>query len=82
MIKPNFFDNIHSRINQAIENSPVKDIERNIKATLLQGLAKLDLVTREEFDEQSQVLANTRARLEALESRVDEIQLQLRNLSR
>jgi len=81
MSKLNFFDNIHSKINQAIENSPAKDIENNIKAMLVQGLARLDLVTREEFDTQSQVLANTRARLETLEARVDEIQLQLQNLS-
>ncbi|MFX5656659.1 accessory factor UbiK family protein [Acinetobacter baumannii] len=63
-------------MNKAIENSPAKDIEKNVKAMLSQGFAKLDLVTREEFDVQAQVLAKTRARLEALEARVAELEAQ------
>ena len=46
MNKPNFFDDIQAKINQAIENSPAKDIEKNVKAMLGQGFSKLDLVTR------------------------------------
>jgi BMFP domain-containing protein YqiC len=45
---------------------------------LTQGFSKLDLVTREEFDIQSQVLAKTRAKLEALEARVAELEAQLK----
>ncbi|MNU02515.1 Membrane fusogenic activity [compost metagenome] len=41
---------------------------------MTQGFARLDLVTREEFDVQSQVLARTRARLEELEGRVAELE--------
>lgn len=78
MNKPNFFDDIQAKINQAIENSPAKDIEKNVKAMLGQGFAKLDLVTREEFDVQAQVLAGTRAKLEALEARVTELEAQLK----
>ncbi|MGC8011168.1 accessory factor UbiK family protein [Salmonella enterica] len=51
-------------------------MEKNVKAMLSQGFAKLDLVTREEFDVQAQVLAKTRARLEALEARVAELEAQ------
>jgi ubiquinone biosynthesis accessory factor UbiK len=76
MDKPQFFEDLQSKINQAIENSPAKDIEKNVKAMLSQGFAKLDLVTREEFDVQAQVLAKTRARLEALEARVAELEAQ------
>jgi hypothetical protein len=61
MDKPPFFEDLQSKINKAIENSPAKDIEKNVKAMLSQGFAKLDLVTREEFDVQAQVLAKTRA---------------------
>lgn len=74
MSKPQFFEDIQSKISQAIENSPAKDIEKNVKAMLSQGFAKLDLVTREEFDIQAQVLAKTRARLEELEARVAELE--------
>ncbi|PUA18118.1 accessory factor UbiK family protein [Glaciimonas sp. PCH181] len=78
MSKPNFFEDMQSKINQAIENSPAKDIEKNVKAMLSSGFAKLDLVTREEFDVQAQVLATTRAKLELLESRITEIEAQLK----
>jgi ubiquinone biosynthesis accessory factor UbiK len=74
MDKPNFFNDLQAKINQAIENSPAKDIEKNVKAMLTQGFSRLDLVTREEFDIQSQVLAKTRAKLEALEARVAELE--------
>lgn len=65
-----FFNDLQGKINAAIENSPAKDIEKNVKAMMTQGFSKLDLVTREEFDIQNQVLAKTRAKLEALEQRM------------
>ncbi|MES2535402.1 MAG: accessory factor UbiK family protein [Pseudomonadota bacterium] len=74
MDKPNFLNDLQAKINQAIENSPAKDIEKNMKAMLNQGFSKLDLVTREEFDIQTQVLAKTREKLEALEARVTELE--------
>ena len=70
MQKANFFDDFQTKINEALENSPAKDIEKNVKAMLTQGFAKLDLVTREEFDIQAQVLAKTREKLEALEAQL------------
>ncbi len=78
MDKSNFFSDMQAKINQALENSPAKDIEKNVKAMLSQGFSKLDLVTREEFDVQMQVLAATRARLETLEARVLELETQLK----
>ncbi|MGB7480569.1 MAG: accessory factor UbiK family protein [Burkholderiaceae bacterium] len=77
MDKPNFFDDMQARLNKVIENSPAKDIEKNVKAMLNSGFSRLDLVTREEFDIQAQVLIKTRARLEALEARVAELEAQL-----
>jgi ubiquinone biosynthesis accessory factor UbiK len=78
MNKPNFFDDLQAKINHALENSPAKDFEKNVKAMMSQGFSKLDLVTREEFDIQAQVLAKTRAKLEALETRVTELEVQLK----
>ena len=46
------------------------DLEQNFKAVLQSGLAKLDLVTRQEFDIQSAVLRRSRERLEELEKRI------------
>ena len=77
MEKNNFFDDLQSKFNKAMENSPAKDIEKNVKAMLSQGFSKLDLVTREEFDIQTQVLGKTRAKLESLEARVAELEAQL-----
>jgi BMFP domain-containing protein YqiC len=70
MITPKSFDELAARIGQAIENSPAKDIEKNVKAMLGSGLQRLDLVPRVEFDVQAQVLLKTREKLEALESRL------------
>jgi BMFP domain-containing protein YqiC len=78
MNKPNFFNDMQDKINQVLENSPAKDIEKNVKAMMSQGFAKLDLVTREEFDIQAQVLAKTRSKLEALEARVAELEAKQR----
>lgn len=51
-----------------------EDVEKNIRAALTGAFNKLDLVTREEFDVQTQVLHRTRERLEALEKRVAELE--------
>lgn len=71
------FNDLQARIGDLLKNSPAKDVERNVKAMLTQGISKLDLVTREEFDTQAQVLARTRARLEELEKRVAELEQKL-----
>ncbi len=51
-----------------------EDLERNVKSLLQTGLAKMDLVTRDEFDVQVAVLARTREKLEALEARLAKLQ--------
>jgi BMFP domain-containing protein YqiC len=77
MSNSNFFSDLQGKINQALESGPAKDIERNVKAAMTSGFSKLDLVTREEFDIQAQVLAKTRTKLEALELRVSELEAKL-----
>jgi len=78
-MKPNeVLQDIQTKFNDLLKNSPAKDVERNMKAMLTQGFSKLDLVTREEFDTQAQVLARTRLRLEELEQRVAELEAQLK----
>jgi BMFP domain-containing protein YqiC len=77
MNNSNFFSDLQGKINQALESGPAKDIERNVKAAMTSGFSKLDLVTREEFDIQAQVLAKTRSKLDALELRVIELEARL-----
>jgi BMFP domain-containing protein YqiC len=74
MLNTKAFDDLAARIGQAIENSPAKDIEKNDRAMLSSGLARLDLVPRAEFDVQAGVLLKTREKLEALEKRLTELE--------
>lgn len=70
MFNPKFFDEISARLSELAASSPAKDIEKNARALLAQGFSKLDLVTREEFDVQAQLLSRTLEKLAALEARV------------
>jgi BMFP domain-containing protein YqiC len=70
MFNTQTLDEFAARIARAIEASPARDIEKNVKAMMQGGMARLDMVTRAEFDTQAEVLARTRALVEALEARV------------
>lgn len=74
MITSATLDELARRIGRAIEASPAKDVEKNVKALLQSGLAKLDVVPRAEFDVQAKVLARTREKLETLEKKVAELE--------
>ena len=74
MLDPKVFEEFSNRLSTLIAASPAADIEKNARALLSGFFAKLDLVTREEFDIQSQVLARTREKLKALEARVDALE--------
>lgn len=71
-----FFDDLSAKLSELVKNSPARDIEKNVRALLMQGFAKLDLVTREEFDVQAEVLARARQQLTALEARIAELEAQ------
>ena len=70
MDKTNFLDDLQQRISQLLAGTPAADMQKNLKALLTQQFARLDLVTREEFDTQAQVLARTREKLKGLEERL------------
>ncbi|MDR3490561.1 MAG: accessory factor UbiK family protein [Gammaproteobacteria bacterium] len=73
----NFFENLTESICNAIPtNLPLlkSDIEKNIKSVLTSAFSKLDLVTREEFDTQTKVLARTRKKIEKLEEKIAELE--------
>ncbi len=70
MLDPKLFEEFSARLSAIVAASPVADIEKNARALLATFFTKLDLVSREEFDIQSQVLLRTREKLKALEERV------------
>lgn len=76
MLNQKFFEDMSAKLNEVVANSPARDFEKNARALLSQGFAKLDLVTREEFDVQAQVLTRAREQLAALEARVAELETQ------
>ena len=80
MIDPRKFDDLARRVQASLPpglDEVREDVTRNIRAVIAAGIARMDLVEREEFDVQSAVLARTREKLEALEIRVRELEEQL-----
>ena len=74
MMNTRLIDDISERINAFLRNTPAADMQKNLKAALTQAFSRMDLVTREEFDIQSQVLARTREKLTQLEARVADLE--------
>ncbi len=74
MDNPKFLDELSTRLKELLASSPAKDFDKNARALLAQAFAKLDLVPREEFDLQAELLSRTRQKLEALEARVSALE--------
>ena len=74
MLDPKKMEEFSAKLGAIIAASPVADIEKNVRALLSTFFAKLDLVSREEFDIQAQVLQRTREKLDALEARVAKLE--------
>ena len=80
MLNTKIFEDLAAKLSALAKSGAApeikEDIEKNMRALLAKGFAKLDLVTREEFDVQAQVLARTREKLTSLEARVAELEAQ------
>jgi BMFP domain-containing protein YqiC len=74
MLNPKLLDELSARFSELVAASPAKDIEKNARALLGSLFSRLDLVTREEFDLQVELLARARAKLSALEAQVAELE--------
>ena len=74
MVNQKLFDELAAKARAIAASSPVRDIEKNLRAMLAATFSRLDLVTREEFDVQSEVLARTRAKLAQLEAKLAELE--------
>ena len=73
MFSSDKLNEISNKIREIVSNSPLGDVEKNINALLKGALTKMELVTREEFDVQAEVLRNTREKLTLLEQKLDEL---------
>lgn len=80
MIKPDKLDEIVQQFSNLLPDDlrrTSQDMKKNFKAAMSSTLSRMDLVTREEFDVQAELLARTRALLQELEERVARLEAQL-----
>lgn len=73
MDNTSFLEDLQQRLSALLAASPAGDIQQNLKALLVQQFAKLDLVTREEFEVQRALLERAAERIETLEARLAEL---------
>jgi hypothetical protein len=76
MLDPKILEDISAGISRMLAGTPAADIEKNLRALLTAQFAKLDLVTRHDFDIQCALLARAQARLAQLEARLAELEAQ------
>lgn len=74
MLDPKLLENLSAKISALLANTPVADIEKNLRAVLMAQLGKLDLVTRDDFEIQQALLLRAQERLAALEQRLAELE--------
>ena len=67
-------EDLSARLADFAASNPAKDLEKNFRGMLSSAFSRLDLVTREEYDAQTQVLQRAREKLSALEARVTELE--------
>lgn len=72
--KNSWFEEFQKNVSDLIARSPAADIERNVKAFMGQAFNKMDLVTRDEFDVQVDMLKLVQERAQALEAQVQELE--------
>jgi BMFP domain-containing protein YqiC len=78
MFNADKINEISNKIKGIVDSSPLGDVEKNINALLKSAFTKMELVTREEFDVQTEVLRNTREKLVILEKKLSELEAQLK----
>jgi len=69
-----FVDELAARLREALAASPMRDVQRNVRELVASALANLDLVTRQEYDVQRELLARALEKLETLEAKIAELE--------
>ena len=78
MFNSPFITDLSNKIRELVKNSPLDDVDKNIHALIQGAFTKMELVSREEFDVQAEVLRNTREKLVQLEAKLAEIEKQIK----
>ena len=68
---------LSNKIRELVKNSPLEDMDKNIHALIQCAFTKMELISREEFDVQTEVLRNTREKLAKLEAKLAELEEKL-----
>jgi ubiquinone biosynthesis accessory factor UbiK len=77
MFNSQVITDISNKIRELVKNSPLEDMDKNIHALIKGAFTKMELVSREEFDVQAEVLRNTREKLVQLEAKLAELEKKL-----
>ena len=81
MVKPTaWFEEFQKNVSELIAKSPAADIERNVKAFMGSAFGKMDLITREEFDVQAELVTRSLLRIEKLEAQVQALEHRVSSL--
>ena len=74
MFNSPFINDLSNKIRELVKNSPLEELDKNIHALIQGAFTKMELISREEFDVQAEVLRNTREKLAKLELKLAEIE--------
>jgi len=75
MFNSQLINDLSSKINDIIKNSPLQEVEKNINALIRGALTKMELVSREAFDVQAEVLRKAREQLATLEEKLSALEV-------
>ena len=77
-----WMEDLQKNMADLIARSPAADVERNVRAFMMQAFSKMDLVTREEFDIQVELALRTRTRVEELTAQIEQLETRLAALNK
>lgn len=78
MFNTDRLNEISNKIKEMVADSPLADLDKNINALLKGAFTKMELISREEFDVQAEVLRNTQEKLVELEKKLSELTSQIK----
>jgi BMFP domain-containing protein YqiC len=78
MFNTDRLNEISNKIKEMVADSPLADLDKNINALLKGAFTKMELISREEFDVQAEVLRNTQEKLVELEKKLSELTAQIK----
>jgi BMFP domain-containing protein YqiC len=77
-----WFEEFQKNVSELIAKSPAADLERNVKAFMGQAFTRMDLVTREDFEVQADLLSRAQVRIETLEQQLHALETRVATLEK